>query len=347
MKKYTIPTGYLFTDDYSKGKLETLSIGDYGKKYNIKADFLGYDKEISGVPNTHCMPLSEKWVITLSTQYGCPMKCTFCDVPNIKFKGNATFDDLKKQFYNAISLFPGVGYTERLNLHYARMGDPIFNDAVFDFSHWIFEQKHQIYKETGLRIEVIHPVLTTSLPSKFKKLGSNILRWCDIKNKVYNGQAGLQFSINSTDEKQRTEMYQGSQINLEELSKITDKMPDPISRKYCLNFAYSTDFIIDADKIKKLFDPEKFMCKITPIHNNNACRENDIKTIGGYDSYHPYQRPENDLKEAGFDVLVFVPSMDEENGLVTCGNLILGGSEMKYDSDLIKIEGLNTLTVNN
>ena len=31
-----------------------------------------------------------------------------------------------------------------------------------------------------------------------------------------------------------------------------------------------------------------------------------------------------DLKAKGFDVLVFVPSIDEEHGLVTCGNAILG-----------------------
>jgi hypothetical protein len=35
------------------------------------------------------------------------------------------------------------------------------------------------------------------------------------------------------------------------------------------------------------------------------------------------------LKSAGFDVLVFVPSTDEENSLVTCGNLILGGGKIK------------------
>ncbi len=49
MKKYPIPTGYLFTDSYSKGELETLSIGDYGKSVNVKADFLGLTEEISGV----------------------------------------------------------------------------------------------------------------------------------------------------------------------------------------------------------------------------------------------------------------------------------------------------------
>jgi 23S rRNA (adenine2503-C2)-methyltransferase len=338
--KYTIPTGYLFTSQCERGLLETLTIGDYGKKHNVKADFLGFSNEIHGVPNTMCMPLSEKWVITVSTQYGCPMKCTFCDVPNLKFKGNATFDDLKQQMYNAISLFPKTKYTERLNLHFARMGDPIFNQNVFDFAVWAFKNKRQIKADTGLSIEVFHPVLTTSLPKAFKELESRILQWCDIKNNLYNGQAGLQFSINSTDEAQRTEMYRGMQLGLEDLARIAEKMPEPISRKYCLNFAYSTDFIIDADKVANLFDPEKFMCKITPIHNNNACRDNDIKTVGGYESWKPYNNPENDLKAKGFDVLVFVPSIDEEDGLVTCGNLILGGSTLKYNESEIKIEGL-------
>lgn len=58
-----------------------------------------------------------------------------------------------------------------------------------------------------------------------------------------------------------------------------------------------------------------------------------------YTSYLPYKKPEEDLKQAGFDVLVFVPSFDEENGLVTCGNAILGGSKLKLDSDVIKIHG--------
>ena len=58
MKKIIqLPTGYLFTDEYSKGSLETLSIGDYGKDKNVKADFLGYTKIIEGVSNGYCMPL--------------------------------------------------------------------------------------------------------------------------------------------------------------------------------------------------------------------------------------------------------------------------------------------------
>lgn len=340
MIPYTLPTGYLFVDDYTKGKLETLSIGDYGKPYNVKADFLGYSRDLNGVPNTECMPLSEKWVVTVSTQYGCPMKCTFCDVPNVPFRGNVSQEDLRKQLYSAIGLFPGVRYTERLNLHFARMGDPIFNEYVFDFAVWAYKNKRQIARDTGLNIEVFHPVLTTSLPKKFGSLERRILHWCDIKNDLYNGQAGLQFSINSTDEDQRNEMFGNQQLDLESFARICEKMPEPVSRKYCLNFAYSTDFIIDAEKVRRLFDPAKFMCKITPIHNNNACRENEIVTVGGYDSFHPYAKPEADLKAAGFDVLVFVPSLDEEDGLVTCGNAILGGSQLKTNPERIKIAGL-------
>jgi 23S rRNA (adenine2503-C2)-methyltransferase len=272
------------------------------------------------------MPLSEKWVITVSTQYGCPQKCTFCDVPNIPFKGNASFRDLYNQFGFARSMFPEVSYTDRLNLHFARMGEPILNPAVFEFANYLCNGKRDLQDKLGLRIEVIHPVLTTSLPRQFKRLGQRILQWCTYKNVDMRGQAGLQFSINSTDESQRKAMFDGGSVTLEELSDIANDMPPPLSRKYCLNFAYSTDFEIDADKLRRLFAPEKFMVKITPIHNNTACRNNAIATVGGYEQYAPYRDVETRLKAAGFDELVFVPSMDEEESLVTCGNLVLGGS---------------------
>lgn len=335
-----IPTGYLFTDEYKRGKLETLSIGDYGKRHNIKADFLGFTDEINGVPNTVCMPLSEKWVITLSTQYGCTQNCTFCMVPQVKYNGNVSFDDLHKQFISAITLFPNQTYTDRLNLHFARMGEPIYNKNVFDYARWLYANKKQVHTETGLRIETLHPVLTTSLPKKLKDLKARILDWCDIKNNVYNGQAGLQFSINSTNEEQRQDMFSGNSITLEELSEITKEMPEPIGRKYCLNFAYASNYEVDGKKLRSLFDPEKFMCKITPIHNNPICVENGIETIDGYEQYTPYRKPEQELKDVGFDVLIFVPSMDEEDGLVTCGNLVLSETKSVKQSDIIKIVGV-------
>ena len=325
-----LPTGHLIVDNYSKGKLETLSIGDYGKHKNIKADFLGYTRELNGVENGEIMPLQEKWVITLSTQYGCIMKCTFCDVPNIKFSGNVSFDDLKAQLYTGLKAFDGVKYTDRLNIHFARMGEPIFNQDVFIFSEWLAENKRQIQNEIGVRIEVIHPVLTTMCP-EYKHTFDRIYDWARIKNEMFKGQAGLQISINTSSESQRSAMFGGSSYTIGYIAKQLENIQTPIGRKYCLNIAYASGNEVDGDKLARLFDTDKWMVKITPIHNNKACRENGIQTIDGYQSYLPYKEPEESCKSAGFDTLVFIPSQDEEDGLITCGNAILGGSELKIE----------------
>jgi 23S rRNA (adenine2503-C2)-methyltransferase len=341
MVKHTLPTGYLIVDEYSNGKLETLSIGDYGKDLNVKADFLGLTREINGVANRPCKPLSEKWVITLSTQYGCQQSCKFCSVPNIPFRGNVTLEDLKKQFFNAIGCFPQVRYTERLNVHFARCGEPIFNNAVYEFTEWLYNHKNtSIFFKTNLRIEVLHPVLTTSLPKNKDLALDRLLRWTEIKNRMFNGQAGLQFSINSTDETQRQAMFDGKVLTLEEISTIGRWLPSPHGRKYCLNFAFSSDFKINGAKLASLFNPEKFMCKITPIHETNETIKNGFKTVGGYSSYAPYKPVEEELKRHGFDVLVFIPSADEEESTITCGNAILGGDTIKNSTNKVAIEGI-------
>lgn len=82
-KKIVVPTGEIYTAIGEKGMLEFLTVGDYGKNANIKADFLGITRDLNGVPNGEPMPLTEKWVITISTQYGCSMGCKFCDVPKV------------------------------------------------------------------------------------------------------------------------------------------------------------------------------------------------------------------------------------------------------------------------
>lgn len=334
MRIINTPTGKLFIDKYSRGELETLSIGDYGKKHNIKASFLGFNNEINGVPNMECMPLSEKWVVTLSTQYGCTQKCTFCDVPNVKFKGNATYDDLMKQLYNALNMFPEVKYTERLNIHYARMGEPMMNTKeVFYHAIKIGNKKFKedLIYQLNLRVETIHPVFTTMLPTSISKddTKTKLMEWTRIKNDIFRGQAGLQLSINSTNEKQRNDMFLGSSHSLEDISEICSHLESPIGRKYCLNFALADGYEVDGKYLATLFDVNNWMVKITPIHKNNACVSSGIKTTGGYNEFLPYKEAENSLINAGFDVLIFVPSEDEENSTITCGNAILGGSKIK------------------
>ena len=105
-KKIVVPTGEIYTAIGEKGMLEFLTVGDYGKNANIKADFLGITRDLNGVPNGEPMPLTEKWVITISTQYGCSMGCKFCDVTKVGIGRNATFNDLKGEVLTAIKQHP-------------------------------------------------------------------------------------------------------------------------------------------------------------------------------------------------------------------------------------------------
>ena len=146
------------------------------------------------------------------------------------------------------------------------------------------------------------------------------------KNEVYKGDAGLQFSINSTDDLQREEMFSGNALTLREVSEIGYWLPFPNGRKYALNFALADNYNIDAHKLSDLFDSRKFMVKITPLHKTKSCEDNHIETTGGYDSFTPYKEVESALKNEGFDVIVFIPSYDEDLNLITCGNAILSGS---------------------
>lgn len=119
----------------------------------------------------------------------------------------------------------------------------------------------------------------------------------------------------------------GNALALRDIAELADTLVSPWGRKYTLNFALADDSIIDGKVLASMFDPRKFMCKITPLHRTNSCEANHIQTSGGYDSFVPYKKVEEDLKANGFDVIVFVPSYDEDNGLITCGNAILSGKK--------------------
>jgi 23S rRNA (adenine2503-C2)-methyltransferase len=333
IKNIKVPTGNICIMQGDKGKLEFLSIGDYGKDLNIKADFLGIKRELNGVPDGQIMPLSEKWVITISTQYGCSMGCKFCDVPKVGPGLNATAADLNNQIIEGLKLHPEIKSTKRLNIHYARMGEPTFNWDV------LTNAKHLSYVLDSHIKGKIHPVVSTMMPKNNRMLYDFLTEWCFIKNDLYDGNAGLQLSINSTNNDQRNEMFSGNALTLKEISIIGFYLPKPVGRKYVLNFALADDYIVDAERLVNLFDPEKFMVKITPIHKTKSCDENNIVTTGGYDFFTPYQKVESELKSVGFDVIVFVPSVDEDMGLITCGNVILSGNmpKVKYEEIEIKL----------
>jgi 23S rRNA (adenine2503-C2)-methyltransferase len=120
-KRVKVPTGHILVVDGSVGLLELISVGDYGKDINIKCDAMDLSREPSPVRHTDLLPLEKKWVITISTQFGCSMNCNFCDVPLVGPGKNASVNDMIGQVMAGISLHPEVKETERLNVHFARM----------------------------------------------------------------------------------------------------------------------------------------------------------------------------------------------------------------------------------
>ena len=315
MKIIKTHTGKIYVDD--ERKLEFLTVGDYGKENNIKAEFLGLHKEINGVKNTD-VDLTEKWVATISTQKGCPMKCKFCDCPKFGFYGNVTEEEM---CYEIETMLNGedVKHTDRFNVHFARMGEPTFNFAVLDFA----KNTLRNLVSKNIKAKTIHPVVSTMLPKSNKRLEEFLLEWCYIKNEVYNGEAGLQFSINTTDNEQRNEQFGGMSLSLEEISKLADKLPMPKGRKYTLNFAVTSQTILNAKELSRLFDKEKFIVKITPIHETKSAVQNGFYTTTSYDDYDVYRQFEKPLLDEGWQVIVFVPSKEEDSDRITCGNALI------------------------
>lgn len=318
IKEFKTRTGAIYCD--TEKKIEYLYVGDYGKENNIKADFLGFKKEINQVQH-HNVDLKDKMVVTISTQKGCPMNCMFCDCPKVKFGGNVSRDELAEEVVNAIK-FSGCTYTERFNLHLARMGEPSLNaDNVLDFLSYDLRD----IVDANMRADVIHPVFTTMMPKSLgiEKLSKILKRFCHIKNEEYDGEAGLQLSINSTDEKQRDELFRGRSLSLECISYICRSLPMPIGRKYTLNFPVTNKTILDPNELSRLFDKDKFIVKITPIHETNEANANGINTPEGYYKYDVYRQFEQPLLDEGWEVIVFIPSKEEDEDRITCGNALL------------------------
>jgi 23S rRNA (adenine2503-C2)-methyltransferase len=314
IRNITVPTGNILIINGEHGPLECLSIGDYGKDVNLTE---------RPVEHVGIMPLSEKWVVTISSQYGCSMGCKFCDVPKVGPGRNASYADMRAQVMRAMELHPDaldrVEKGKRLNVHFARMGEPTFNPDVLTAARWL-------WAEYGHSFETVHPVVSTLMPRNNAWLYEFLQAWMQIKNVFYGGEAGLQLSINSTSDSERAEMFNGNTLSLREIGVMMTRLPWPVGRKITLNFAVA-DYEIDPDVLFRWFDPEKFIIKLTPMHKTATALEHGIETSGNYTEPYPYKHHAEALREAGYDVLVFIASREEDEGRITCGNAILAGTE--------------------
>jgi 23S rRNA (adenine2503-C2)-methyltransferase len=100
-------------------------------------------------------------------------------------------------------------------------------------------------------------------------------------------------------------------LDLPHISEMMKALPKPKGRKITLNFAVA-DWVINAKRLARLFNPTYFMVKLTPMHRTVEAVKHGIETLGDSTSSYPYEEHEYNLKQEGFDVLVFLASDVED-----------------------------------
>ncbi|MCG3222397.1 MAG: radical SAM protein, partial [Candidatus Heimdallarchaeota archaeon] len=110
-------------------------LGKYGKEdlailYIAKQN----DKVVEFVESIQPpIPREKKWVLIISTMYGCPIGCLMCDAGEY-YHGNVSKEGMLEEIdYMIHSRFPeGKIPIPKLKIQFARMGEPTLNENVLD-----------------------------------------------------------------------------------------------------------------------------------------------------------------------------------------------------------------------
>jgi 23S rRNA (adenine2503-C2)-methyltransferase len=82
-------------------------------------------------------------------------------------------------------------------------------------------------------------------------------------------------------------------------------------RKITLNFALAQGMPVDSLILRKYFDPDKFLVKITPLNPTYRARENELTSyINPLDSEQKYEIIEA-LQDSGYQVLLSIGEREE------------------------------------
>jgi len=250
-----------------------------------------------------------KWVIVVSSQFGCPVACTMCDAGG-GYRGDLTKQEILAQIDSVVARHPDARLrtAEKFKVQFARMGEPALNSAVLD----ALEELPGRYGAPGLM-----PCIATTAPA-------NACRWFDrlksVRAKSYaDGEFQLQISINSTDETARDRLMPYPKMGFAYLREYIRQFHIEGTRKVALNFALTSGVPVDPEVIARHFDPASACIKITPLNPTERSRET------GLDTALPPHAPEQmqglceRLAELGFDVIVSIGDVRENEIGSNCG----------------------------
>ncbi|MBC8401584.1 MAG: radical SAM protein [Candidatus Marinimicrobia bacterium] len=284
------------------GKIATVYLADIGNEHLIEF--------VEAVQP----PLSrkEKWVLVISTLYGCPVGCPICDA-GYYYKGRLSEQEMLAQIYFLIrKRFPdGKILSKQFKIQFSRMGEPAFNPNLLS----LLQNLPNLIDAPGLM-----PSISTIAPNSTNNFFNELLL---VKQAQYNkGNFQLQFSLHSTDTNQRDELIPVKKWSFEKIARYGSKFFQPGDRKITLNFVLTSATIIEPETLLRYFDSNIFIIKITPLNPTYRSQANDLST--GIDPNNNSDELEimTNLRQAGYDVIVSIGESEENLIGSNCGQYV-------------------------
>ncbi len=274
------------------------------------------------------IPRDKKWVLIISTMYGCPIGCLMCDAGEY-FHGNISKEGMLEEIdYMIKARFPdGKIPIEKFKVQFARMGEPTLNKAVLD----VLRELPTKYDAPGLM-----PCISTIAPKGSEKFLEELI---EIKNQLYlNGNFQLQFSIHSTNEDERKKWMSSNIWSLEKIANYGDLWFKEGDRKITLNFAVAADSEIDPDIILEFFDPAKYWIKLTPVNPTNRALHNKLQS-GITEENSEFIPLLEEFRKRGFEASISIGEWEENEIGSNCGQFAT-----KYQDNEVTIRENYTTT---
>ncbi|HCS38560.1 MAG TPA: radical SAM protein [Anaerolineaceae bacterium] len=254
----------------------------------------------------------EKWVLLVSTMYGCPVHCAMCDAGGY-YQGNPTSEEILEQIdFLVQNRFPhNTIPSKQFKIQFSRMGEPALNLAVLE----VLKKLTKRYQAPGLM-----PSISTVAPAGCERFFDQLI---NIKNEYFSdGRFQFQFSIHTTDERLRDQIIPIRKWRFNEMAEYGERFFSPGDRKITLNFALAQQSPLDAEVLKRHFSPEKFLIKITPINPTYRAVEMNLKSHVIIDS--PLQNDEivSALRSEGYEVILSIGNIEENYIGSNCGQYL-------------------------
>jgi 23S rRNA (adenine2503-C2)-methyltransferase len=300
-------------------------IGETGRE-DIACVYLAEMKPGKHVEFVHSLqppfPREEKWVLIVSTLYGCPVGCSICDAGGW-YRGKLSSADILAQVdYLVNRYFPGGSIpVKKFKIQFARMGEPSLNPAVLD----VLEELPYRYHAPGLM-----PSLSTVFPEGTDAFFKRLI---EIKKRFYSGgKFQLQFSIHTTDSILRDRLIPVKKWDFAAVAAYGREFYQEEDRKITLNFALAEGYPLSTEVLQYYFDPSIFTIKLTPVNPTLNAIKNGICNAAISEAQVNRLPEIRGLRAAGYDVIVSIGELEENKIGSNCGQYVKSFLDGRYES---------------